>query len=133
MGGPASASRSRGDDGNLYYYFHLDSYAGGSRQVSQGEVIGYTGNTGDASGGPTHTHFEVHPGGRRCGEPVPVRRRRLLATRARSAARRALGAATAGAHRVHGAEEDEHAHGDEHDRSARRQRPLPRRGQPGDH
>jgi murein DD-endopeptidase MepM/ murein hydrolase activator NlpD len=57
----------RGDNGDLYYYFHLDSYEGGARHVAQGDVIGYTGNTGDASGGAPHTHFEIHPGG---GEPV---------------------------------------------------------------
>jgi murein DD-endopeptidase MepM/ murein hydrolase activator NlpD len=66
-GRPGLGVALEGDDGNLYYYFHFDSYAGGSRRVTQGEVIGYTGNTGDASGGPTHTHFEVHPGG---GGPV---------------------------------------------------------------
>ena len=66
-GRPGLGVALEGDDGNLYYSFHLDSYAGGSRRVAQGEVIGYTGNTGDASGGPTHTHFEVHPGG---GGPV---------------------------------------------------------------
>ncbi|MGH8984452.1 MAG: murein hydrolase activator EnvC family protein [Acidimicrobiia bacterium] len=66
-GRPGLGVHLEGDDGNLYYYFHLDSYAGGSRRVAQGEVIGYTGDTGDASGGPTHTHFEVHPGG---GAPV---------------------------------------------------------------
>lgn len=49
-----------GDDGTLYYYFHLQSYAGGPRRVSQGEVIGYTGDTG--SPGAVHTHFEIHPG-----------------------------------------------------------------------
>jgi murein DD-endopeptidase MepM/ murein hydrolase activator NlpD len=61
-----------GDDGNLYYYFHFDAYEGGSRQVGQGEVIGYVGNTGDASGGATHTHFEVHPGGGPAVNPYPT-------------------------------------------------------------
>jgi murein DD-endopeptidase MepM/ murein hydrolase activator NlpD len=62
----------QGDNGNLYYYFHLDAYEGGARRVTQGEVIGYTGNTGDASGGATHTHFEVHPGGGAAVNPYPV-------------------------------------------------------------
>ncbi len=50
----------RGDNGHEYWYFHLDAYAGPARHVSQGEVIGYTGNTGT---GAVHTHFEIHPGG----------------------------------------------------------------------
>lgn len=70
-GRPGLGVHLRGDDGNVYYYFHFDSYEGGSRRVAQGEVIGYTGNTGDASGGPTHTHFEVHPDGGGAVNPYP--------------------------------------------------------------
>jgi murein DD-endopeptidase MepM/ murein hydrolase activator NlpD len=53
-------------DGNAFYYAHMDAYEGtwdanGVRAVKKGEVVGYVGNTGNAAGGPTHTHFEVHP------------------------------------------------------------------------
>jgi murein DD-endopeptidase MepM/ murein hydrolase activator NlpD len=56
-----------GDNGDEYRYYHLSAYEGAARTVAQGDVIGYTGNTGDASGGAAHTHFEIHPGG---GSPV---------------------------------------------------------------
>lgn len=52
-----------GDDGNEYFYAHFSSWAGGDRRVVAGEVIGYTGDTGDAFGTAPHTHFEVHPKG----------------------------------------------------------------------
>jgi murein DD-endopeptidase MepM/ murein hydrolase activator NlpD len=52
-----------GDDGNTYYYAHLNDYFGGRRSVAAGEVIGHVGNTGDASDSPPHLHFEIRPGG----------------------------------------------------------------------
>ena len=58
-----NAAYVQGRDGNTYYYAHLSDYVGGARSVRAGELIGHVGNTGDASGGPTHLHFEIRPGG----------------------------------------------------------------------
>jgi murein DD-endopeptidase MepM/ murein hydrolase activator NlpD len=51
-----------GTDGTLYRGSHMDSF-GTPGAVSAGDVIGTVGDTGDARGGPTHLHFEIHPGG----------------------------------------------------------------------
>ena len=62
----------QGDDGNVYFGTHLDSLSGARGRVSQGTVVGYVGNTGNARGGPTHLHFEIHPGGGRPVNPYPT-------------------------------------------------------------
>jgi murein DD-endopeptidase MepM/ murein hydrolase activator NlpD len=51
-----------GADGTSYYGAHLNSF-GKAGKVKAGDALGTVGNTGDAAGGPTHLHFEIHPAG----------------------------------------------------------------------
>ena len=53
----------RGTDGKtIYYYAHLDRYADGlaeNQDLRRGDVIGYVGDTGNATPGNYHLHFSV--------------------------------------------------------------------------
>ena len=60
----------KGSDGNYYYYAHLSAWEGSSRSVSQGEVIGYVGHTGDTAA--DHLHFGVYAGGGAAINPYPI-------------------------------------------------------------
>jgi hypothetical protein len=78
-----------GESGTIYYYIHLNNdltarndnrgkcvrgvaYAvtNGAR-VQPGQQVAYVGDSGDADGGMSHLHFEVHPGGGRAVSPYP--------------------------------------------------------------
>lgn len=52
-----------GAGGRRYYYAHLDSYADGIErgdEVTQDTIIGYVGNSGNASTTPSHLHFGIY-------------------------------------------------------------------------
>ncbi len=69
MGGGGLGAVLNGSDGNIYRYMHLSGYAKGGA-VSQGDVIGYVGHSGNA-GGFNHLHYEVWPRGAGPVDPYP--------------------------------------------------------------
>jgi hypothetical protein len=49
--------------GEVFVYIHLSEIlVDEGDQLDRGDIIGYVGNTGNASGGPAHLHFEVRDG-----------------------------------------------------------------------
>ena len=54
----------RGDSGDVYYYAHMQGFAGGigdGVRVNKGQTVGYVGDTGNA--GVPHLHLGYQPGG----------------------------------------------------------------------
>lgn len=59
--------------GRGYYYAHLDGFAvSNGASVSQGDLVGYNGDSGNAEGTSPHLHFQIHPtGGSSVINPTP--------------------------------------------------------------
>ena len=58
-------------DGTYVYMAHMSGFAPDKvtgQAVKQGDVVGFVGNSGNARGGATHVHLQLHPKG---GNPVP--------------------------------------------------------------
>ncbi|MDP9385985.1 MAG: M23 family metallopeptidase, partial [Actinomycetota bacterium] len=74
---PISGNRLwlRSDAGDEFFYAHLSAFspaAVNGRRVKGGQVLGFTGNTGDAEPTPPHVHFEIHPAGGKAIDPYEI-------------------------------------------------------------
>ncbi len=58
-------------DGTEVWYCHQSRFAvSPGDKVDPGQVLGYTGSTGNTTG--PHLHIEIHPGGGDAVDPIPV-------------------------------------------------------------
>ena len=60
--------------GETFVYMHLDRFGEGIAEgvvLEQGSLIGYVGNTGNASGGAAHLHLEIHNSSGTATDPFP--------------------------------------------------------------
>jgi murein DD-endopeptidase MepM/ murein hydrolase activator NlpD len=69
-GAGGNAAWLAGSDQVSYYYAHFSRYEGVDRAVKAGDVIGYVGMTGNATG--PHLHFEMHPAAGVAVDPFPL-------------------------------------------------------------
>lgn len=60
------------DDGTVYFGTHLGGHLHPGGPVRAGEPVALVSNTGNASGGDPHLHFEIHPGGGSAVDPYPA-------------------------------------------------------------
>jgi murein DD-endopeptidase MepM/ murein hydrolase activator NlpD len=62
-------------DGTYYYLAHMAGTAPGltsGAAVTQGQIVGFVGDSGNARGGPAHLHFEIHPRGGAAVDPKAI-------------------------------------------------------------
>ncbi len=60
--------------GETFVYMHLDKIGEGivaGQVLAKGDLLGYVGNTGNASGGAAHLHFEIHDSNNNPVDPYP--------------------------------------------------------------
>jgi len=54
----------RASSGRSYYYAHLNGFnVGNGATVSQGDLIGFNGDSGNAAGTSPHVHLQIYPSG----------------------------------------------------------------------